>query len=60
MPSLMIIKQFASTGSTYAVGPSGVPIVGWVLVRDGFASKEQAQAWLHDQIDSIPEGFGEP
>ena len=57
---LMIIKQMGPVNSIYAVGPSGKPDAGWKLVRDGFASKEDAQQWLYNAIDSIPDGYGEP
>lgn len=53
---MMIIKS----DETYATAPDGVVPLGWVLVRAGFATQEEAQQWLWDAIDSIPEGWGLP
>jgi hypothetical protein len=48
------------SGDTYACGPDGPIPIGWTLVRSGFATLADAQRWLWDAIDSIPEGYGQP
>jgi uncharacterized protein YbdZ (MbtH family) len=51
---MMIVKK----DETYCLGLE-VP-EGWTLVKDGFTSNVEAQQWLWNEIDSIPEGYGLP
>lgn len=55
--SFKIIYQSEEYGGM----PSDKPTPkGWTVLRDGFSSKKEAQQFLHDEIDKIPEGFGLP
>jgi hypothetical protein len=48
-------------GEEYGGMPSNKPTPkGWTVLRDGFSSKKEAQQFLWDEIDKIPEGFGLP
>jgi hypothetical protein len=48
-------------GDTYCGQPESLAVpAGWAVLRGGFASLCEAQAFLSAEVDAIPEGFGLP